>query len=42
MQLEQFALAWGSATADPAYSEIARNLTIRIVGPQVEMKYQME
>ncbi len=41
-QLEQFAMAWGSATADPIYSEIARDMTIRIVGPQVEMKYKME
>jgi amino acid transporter len=41
-QLEQFALAWGSATADPMFSQIARDMTVRIVGPQVEMKYQME
>jgi len=41
MQLEQFALAWGSATADPIYSAIADSLTIRILGPQIEMKYQM-
>jgi hypothetical protein len=41
-QLEQFALAWGSATADPMFSEIAGDMTVRIVGPQVEMKYQME
>ena len=42
MQLEQFAMAWGSATAEPMYSHIARDMTVRIVGPQVEMKYQME
>jgi hypothetical protein len=42
MQLEQFALAWGSATADPKYSDIARQLTIRIIGPQIEMKFQLE
>ncbi|MDP9172256.1 MAG: APC family permease [Planctomycetota bacterium] len=42
MQLEQFALAWGSATADPMYAQIAKDMTVRILGPQVEMKYQME
>jgi amino acid transporter len=41
-QLEQFALAWGSATADPMFAQIAGDMTIRIVGPQIEMKYQME
>jgi hypothetical protein len=41
-QLEQFALAWGSATADPMYSDIAHDMTVRIIGPQVEMRYQME
>jgi hypothetical protein len=41
-QLEQFALAWGSATAEPRYSEIAGRLVVRIIGPQLEMKYQME
>jgi amino acid transporter len=41
-QLEQFALAWGSATADPMYSDIAHDMTVRIVGPQVEMRYQMD
>lgn len=41
-QLEQFALAWGSATADPMFAEIAQDMTVRIIGPQVEMKYQME
>ena len=42
MQLEQFALAWGSATADPMYKEIAGDMTIRILGPQFEIKYQLE
>jgi amino acid transporter len=42
MQLEQFALAWGSATADPQYADIAKDMTVRIIGPNVEMKYQME
>jgi len=41
-QLEQFALAWGSATADPMYSDIAHDMTVRIVGPQVEMRYSMD
>jgi hypothetical protein len=41
-QLEQFALAWDSATADPTYRDIAHELTIRIIGPQIEMKYQFE
>jgi amino acid transporter len=41
-QLEQFALAWGSATADPMYADIAHDMTVRVVGPQVEMRYQME
>ena len=41
-QLEQFALAWGSATAEPRYSAIAGQLTVRIVGPQLELRYQME
>lgn len=39
MQLEQFALAWGTATAEPGTS---RPLTVRILGPQVEVKYEME
>jgi hypothetical protein len=42
MQLEQFALAWGSATADPMFAEIAKDMTVRILGPQIEMKYRME
>lgn len=41
-QLEQFALAWGSATADPRHAQIAGDLVVRIIGPQIEMKYQME
>ncbi len=41
-QLEQFAMAWGSATADPQYADIRSKMTVRIVGPQVEMKYEME
>ena len=41
-QLEQFALAWGSATADVAYHDVAKDMTVRIIGPQVEMKYQLE
>jgi amino acid transporter len=42
MQLEQFAIAWGSATAEPRYSQIASELVVRIIGPQMEIKYQME
>lgn len=38
-QLEQFALAWGSATADPGVSSKMR---VRIVGPQVEMREELE
>ncbi len=38
-QLEQFALAWGSAIAELTGEEPP--LTVRILGPQVEMKYQM-
>jgi hypothetical protein len=38
-QLEQFALAWGSAIAETAGEEPA--LTVRILGPQIEMKYEM-
>ncbi len=40
-QLEQFALAWGSATAEIG-AELVGNMTVRIVGPQIEMKYAME
>ena len=41
-QLEQFALAWGSATAEMAPGEPVPPLTVRILGPQVEMKFEME
>jgi Amino acid permease len=40
-QLEQFAIAWGSATADPQYRQIADQLTVRIIGPQMELKFEM-
>jgi len=38
-QLEQFALAWGSAIAEMAGEEPP--LTVRIIGPQIEMKCEM-
>ena len=38
VQLEQFAIAWGMAAAEAA----SRPLSVRIVGPNVEMKYDME
>lgn len=38
-QLEQFALAWGSATSEPGQSS---KLTVRIVGPQIEIKEELE
>jgi amino acid transporter len=38
-QLEQFALAWGSAIAELTGADPP--LTVRILGPQVEMKYEM-
>jgi amino acid transporter len=41
-QLEQFALAWGSATAEMAAGEAVPQMTVRILGPQVEMKFEME
>jgi hypothetical protein len=41
-QLEEFAIAWGSATAEMAPGEAVPKLTVRIMGPQVEMKYEME
>jgi amino acid transporter len=41
-QLEEFAIAWGSATAEMAPGESIPKLTVRIMGPQVEMKYEME
>jgi len=28
--------------ADPMYSDIAHDMTVRIVGRQVEMQYQMD
>ncbi len=40
-QLEQFALAWGSATANRAGGPV-RPLVVRIKGPQIELKYEME
>ncbi len=41
-QLEQFALAWGSATAEPQYAAITSQLTVRVIGPQLELKFEME
>jgi hypothetical protein len=41
-QLEEFALAWGAATGEMAPGESVPKLTVRIMGPQVEMKYEME
>lgn len=41
-QLEEFALAWGSAAAEAPAGEAPGNLMVRILGPQVEMKYAME
>jgi len=41
-QLEQFAIAWGSATAEMGPGEAVPKLIVRILGPQVEMKYEME
>ncbi|HWE04001.1 MAG TPA: APC family permease [Tepidisphaeraceae bacterium] len=38
-QLEQFALAWGSATSDPG---VSRKMTVRILGPQIEMREELE
>ena len=38
-QIEQFALAWGTATAEPGTS---RPLTVRIIGPQMEVTCEME
>jgi amino acid transporter len=38
-QLENFALAWGSANADQAGE--TPPLTVRILGPQIEMKYEL-
>ncbi|HEV8292559.1 MAG TPA: APC family permease [Tepidisphaeraceae bacterium] len=39
VQLEQFAIAWGMATVEAGSS---RPLSVRIIGPQVEMKYDLE
>jgi hypothetical protein len=39
VQLEQFAIAWGMAAAEGGSS---RPLTVRIIGPQSEMKYDLE
>ena len=41
-QLEQFAMAWGSATAEPEHAVIASQLVVRIIGPHLELTYQME
>jgi amino acid transporter len=38
-QLEQFALAWGSATSDPGVSS---KMTVRILGPQIEMREELD
>ena len=38
-QLEQFALAWGTATSEPGSS---RPMTVRIIGPNVQVKYRMD
>jgi hypothetical protein len=35
-------MAWGSATAEPEYAAVASQLTVRIIGPQLELKYEME
>jgi amino acid transporter len=39
VQLEQFAIAWGMATAEGGSS---RPLSVRIIGPRAEVKYDME
>jgi nucleotide-binding universal stress UspA family protein len=41
-QLEQFALAWGSAIGDMPQGASVPDMTVRILGPQVEMKYEMQ
>ena len=41
-QLEQFALAWGSAIGDMPEGVEAPDMTVRILGPQVEMKYDLQ
>jgi amino acid transporter len=40
-QLEQFAMAWGSATAISG-RQVDREMTVRIIGPQVELRYDLE
>ena len=39
-QLEQFALAWGSVISDATPIEVP--LSVRIIGPQVEMRFTMD
>ncbi len=41
-QLEQFALAWGTATGDLPEGVSPPDMTVRIIGPNVEMKYEMQ
>jgi amino acid transporter len=41
-QLEQFAIAWGSATGEMPDGAQIPDMTVRILGPQVEMKYEMQ
>jgi hypothetical protein len=41
-QLEQFALAWGTAMGELSAGEQPPQLAVRIIGPNVEMKYEME
>jgi hypothetical protein len=40
-QLEQFALAWGTAIGELPPGTQEPKLTVRIMGPNVEMKYEM-
>jgi hypothetical protein len=39
VQLEQFAMAWGMAAAEV---KSVRPLSVRIIGPNVELKYDVE
>ena len=39
VQLEQFALAWGSAMGENGGNQ---RITVRIVGPNVEVKYSLD
>src|SRR6185295_2471283 len=39
VQLEQFAIAWGMAVGE---GKSSRPLGLRIIGPQVEVKYELE